>query len=380
MGADAELSMLREMAASFAAGELLRGREEADRFPFSPLPLATLEKAHGLGLFSLTLPEELGGGGRGTEALALLLEAIAEIDASLGGVIFVNALAQEICLRSGAREALKGLVEAESAAQALIAFPAWDDPRFTAPTVCAVERDGGWSLEGKAEYVALSGLARRALIPAVTSKGGISFYLVGLRGEGVAVSDPVVSLGLRACPCHDLQLSGAEAAPVGEEARGKEAYEEAYIRMLPAAAALSAGILRGSLREALDYVRQRRQGGRLIADWSEVRMILAGMAAADQEAEMLVRGACRAVEEGGPGWRLAVRAASLRAMDLACEATTDGIQLLGGNGYMVEYHQEKRFRDSRQVQALMGTQDMKRQEYARLLLAEESPEWGRDVC
>ena len=368
-----ELRMLRETAASFAANELLRDREETDRHPFVPLPAHTLEKAHRLGFFSLTVPEALGGGGQGTGALAALLTVIGETDASLGGIIFVNALAQEICLRSGAGEALAGLIEAESAAQALLAFPAWDDPRFAPPSLRAVEREGGWSLDGRAEYVALAGLALRALLPADSGRDGISFYMVD-RGSGkLGLSDPLVSHGLRACPCRDLVLKQAPGTLVGEEGAGARAFEEAYGRMLPGGAALSAGILRGSLREALEYVKQRRQGGRVIAEWSEVRMILAGMAMASQEADMLVREACRAVEEGYPGWRLAVRAASLRAMDLACEATTDGIQLLGGNGYMVEYHQEKRFRDSRQVQALMGAQDLKRQELARLLLEEGLP-------
>jgi len=367
------LQMLRETAASFAANELVRDREERDRYPFSPLPLDVLEKAHRLGLFSLTVPEDLGGGGQGIRALAALLAVTGETDASLGGVIFVNALAQEICLRSGAEGALAGLIEAESAPQALMALPAWDDPRITAPSLRAVERDDGWMLDGRAEYVALAGLALRALLPADTGKEGVSFFLVDRQSGGLGLSDPLVSHGLRACPIWDLGLSEVPGALVGEEGAGVRVFEEAYSRMLPAAAALAAGILRGSLREALEYTKQRRQGGRVIAGWSEVRMILAGMAMASQEADMLVREACRAVEEGYPGWRLAVRAASLRAMDLACEATTDGIQLLGGNGYMVEYHQEKRFRDSRQVQALMGAQDLKRQELARLLLEEGLP-------
>ncbi len=35
--------------------------------------------------------------------------------------------------------------------------------------------------------------------------------------------------------------------------------------------------------------------------------------------------------------------------ELACELVNDGVQLLGGNGYMKDYGQEKRYRDARQV-------------------------------
>jgi len=45
---------------------------------------------------------------------------------------------------------------------------------------------------------------------------------------------------------------------------------------------------------------------------------------------------------------------------LACDATNDGIQILGGYGYMKDYGQEKRYRDVRMVQALLGAVPFKK--------------------
>ena len=53
-------------------------------------------------------------------------------------------------------------------------------------------------------------------------------------------------------------------------------------------------------------------------------------------------------------------AAALHIHELACEVVTDGIQVLGGNGYMKDYGQEKRYRDARQVQALLGIAPLKK--------------------
>lgn len=369
-----ELEMLKEMAIDFATRELVENREENDHYPFAPFFLKVVEKAHEVGFFSLTLPEELGGGGQGVGALAMVLDAVCQADASLGGMIFTNALAQEICLQAGEREALNIPAGEMDVREALLAFPAYDDPRHNKLSLEATKKGQGCSLSGTIDYVALASLGSRALLPARAGEGGgASLFLAGLEDTGMSVSDPVFSLGLHACPACDLALRGVEAQLVGEEGQGGAYFSAACGRMYAAAAALATGVLKGSVKEALDYTKQRRQGGREIINWSEVRMILANMAIAAQTAGLLVEGACRAVDEQEPGWELSAAAAAIKAMDMACDATTDGIQLLGGNGYMVEYHQEKRFRDAKQIQALLGMTPMKKMEYVKRIIEEGLP-------
>jgi alkylation response protein AidB-like acyl-CoA dehydrogenase len=370
----AELEMLKEMAEEFAAKELVEKREDNDHYPVAPFFQKVVEKAREVGFFSLTLPEDLGGGGQGMGALAMVLDAVCQADASLGGMIFTNALAQEICLQAGEREALAVPAGDQAMREALLAFPAYDDPRHTRLSLEAAKRGEGHSLSGSIDYVALASLGSRALLPARVGEGGVSLFLAGLADSGMSVSDPVFSLGLHACPACDLALRGVEARMVGEEGRGGAYFSAAAGRMYAAAAALATGVLKGSVREALEYAKQRRQGGREIVNWSEVRMILANMAIAAQAADLLVEGACRAVDEQEPGWELSAAAAAIKAMDMACEATNDGIQLLGGNGYMVEYHQEKRFRDAKQIQALLGMNPMKKLEYVKRII-EEGFQW-----
>ena len=136
-----------------------------------------------------------------------------------------------------------------------------------------------------------------------------------------------------------------------------------------AAAAMSAGIMKGSFNEALAYTKEREQGGCAIINWSEVRMILSNMAVKSNVADLCVAQACKAIEKSvKEGVERVFQGCSPFTSRMACEATTDGIQLLGGNGYMKDYGQEKRYRDAKQVQALLGIAPLKKIDFIDLMI------------
>ncbi|RJP31625.1 MAG: acyl-CoA dehydrogenase [Actinobacteria bacterium] len=371
-----ELKMLDGMARDFAARELLDEREDHDRYPFTPLFDGILAKAMEVGFFSVMLPEESGGSAEPVSALCLVLDEVCQVDASLGGTIFTNALAQEIIRQAGGANLLEDLASEDgSFQQALIAFPAFNNPGEVDHCAKAVKKEGGYALSGDVEYVVLGGLVNSAMLPAkIEGEEGYSFFLVDLAEEGIEKSEPVLSLGLHACPAVDMTLSGVAGRPIGEEGGGSAYFEAAVDRLSVAAAAMAAGAMKGSFSEALEYSKQREQGGRLIVGWSEVRMLLAGMALKSKVADMLVEKASCAVDREEPGWQLASRAAALQVQEMAAEATTDGIQMLGGYGYMKDYGQEKRFRDAKQIQSLMGITPLRRLAYVQRVIDGE-PAW-----
>jgi alkylation response protein AidB-like acyl-CoA dehydrogenase len=372
---DAELKMLDQMAADFAAKELVEAREDHDRYPFLPLFEDVLAKAHEVGFFTLLLPEESGGGGQGITALCLILDDICRSDASLGGIIFTSAIAQEIITRAKGEALLTPAASGDhSYREALIAYPSFDNPGETGNLLEAKGKGKRCSLSGSIDYVVLAGLCSRALLPArIEGDDDYSFFLVNLSSPDVKISDPVFSLGLHACPACDLELSGVQADHVGQRGGGRTYFEAAADKMFLASMAMATGIMKGSFTEAFDYSRQRHQGGWEIVNWSEVRMLLASLAIKCKVADMMISEGCRAAESDEPGWSLGARAAAIHIQDLACDATTDGIQLLGGNGYMEDYGQEKRFRDAKQIQALLGLTPMKRLDYIRRIREGENP-------
>jgi alkylation response protein AidB-like acyl-CoA dehydrogenase len=357
-----ELKSFEDLAHSFAAKELASKREEYDSYPFGPFFDSVVAKAYEVGLLGATLPEECGGIGQGISALCIILEHISAADASLGGIIFTNALSQEIMLAAGNKDELSSIMSQASDAKAsLIACPSFCNPSETETKLEAVKNGDTYVLNDAVEYVVLGGISGHALVPArIKGLEGYSFFLINLADKGVTNSQPVFSLGLHACPVIDFNLSQVTGTLIGKEGKGTEYFGYASDRMHSAVAAMQCGIMKGSFHEALDYSQQRFQGGREIVNWSGLRMLLGQMAVQVKIAEMVVSEAAMAVENQEHQWNLYTRAAALHLSELACKLTTDGIQCLGGNGYMKDYGQEKRFRDAKHIQALLGLAPMRK--------------------
>jgi len=129
--------------------------------------------------------------------------------------------------------------------------------------------------------------------------------------------------------------------------------------------------MQGAFDEALNYSRLREQGGRKIIDWSEIEMLLADMAVRTRVAELAISRACKAVEAGTRGWRAWARATVVYVDETATGVASNGIQILGGVGYMKDFGQEKRFRDARQLKSCMGLAPLKKLELIREITGKE---------
>ncbi len=96
-------------------------------------------------------------------------------------------------------------------------------------------------------------------------------------------------------------------------------------------------------------------------------MLLSDMAIKTQVADMLISQACQAAKNEEKGWKIRAQAASLHIQDAAASLVSDGIQALGGVGYMKDFGQEKRFRDAGQINAFLGLAPMKKLSLVRQL-------------
>lgn len=364
-GSNKKLNLLGKAATEFSRKELTPAREENDKFPFGPFFKTVIEKAYEIDFFHTTLPENLDGAGLGTSELCVLLENICREDASLGGIIFTNTASQDLLLEAGANECLENIVtNARNAYEYLVAFPVFNNPAEVEHVARATKRNGNYTLSGSIEYLVLGGLAESAIIPAkIDTQENYSFFLIDLKSRDIQKSDAIISLGLHACPAVDIVLKKTNGMLIGKENQGKIYFDRMTDKMCAAASAMSLGIMKGALKEALAYCKKREQGGRKIIDWSEVKMLLSNMAVKIKNAELVLSSVCRAIENNETGWEACSKASALHIQDMACEITTDGIQVLGGVGYMKDFGQEKRFRDAKHLQALFGISPMKKINY-----------------
>ena len=359
-----ELKLIHRAARDFAQKALLPDREQADRYPFEKLSYSTLEDAMDVDFFHMNLSEAFGGLGRRLTPLSVVLKDICEVDAAMGSIIFTNAFSQDLLFESGDTALLKEITAAELITDFLIAYPVFSHPNETEPAITGKRNNGTYSLSGSLEQLVLGNIAKHALIPVMLSGQNLpSLFCINLESRGVTISEPVLNLGLRSCPCADLVLDDAEAVLVGEEKKAGVYFSNVSKRMQIPGAAMSAGVMEGAYKEALGYTRNRDQGGRKIFDWSEVQMILSDMAVKKHTSKMLLDRACSSADANAPQWEQDAGAAAIYILDNACRVTTDGVQLLGGSGYMKDYGQEKRYRDARQLQSLLGIAPLKKIRY-----------------
>lgn len=356
-----ELGMLAKSASEFAKKQLAPDREENDKFPFGPYFDHVLEKAFGVDFFHILLPESMNGMNQGLSALSVTLANICQEDSSLGGVMFTTAAAQELMFAAGTAAEVEKIASKTTVNEFVIGLPVFNNPSEVKHIAQYKKAGETYTLSGNLEYMVLGGMAKQALIPASSlGSSKFSYFLVDLTQSSVMKSEPILSLGLHACPAVDLTLSNAKGVLIGDEGNGSVYFEKMADRMHVAAAAMSLGIMKGSFKEAFDYAKKREQGGHTIINWSEVKMLLSNMAIKITNAEMILERACKAVDSQEPRWEARSRAAALHIQEMACELTTDGIQLLGGVGYMKDFGQEKRFRDAKHVQALLGIAPVKK--------------------
>lgn len=285
------------------------------------------------------------------------------VEAGFAAALLTHAFACRIMKEAGWGDRPPFTHSQEEMESGLMAIPVFDRPAEAAKDLTAERNGEAWRLRGKVEHLVLGGLARFALLPAfVGGIDGMAFFLCPARVEGWEEGPPVMGLGLRSCLALDVSLQDVAAEMVGEVGKAEEYFDRAESLLSPAAASICLGVMEGTWKEALDYARLRFQGGREIINWSEVRMILSSMAVACRTVRMLVNQAAREVLEGKDGFESSSRVCLLVAQDLIRQVTSDGVQVLGGIGYMRDRGQEKRFRDGHHLLSLFGSHPLRRLE------------------
>lgn len=366
-----ELKAFGDLAHSFARKELFEHVLDHE-YPYPREITGVMETAKKAGLFGINLPIEWGGVGLNAPALAGIMEEISAIDAGMAGILFTHAAALEIISAAAETDAegCRPIYQLAAGPDSIpLAFQSYASPdEMDLPEVTG---EGRHLLSGHLPFLVLGGMARYAVVTGARQNGrGFSYYLIDLTGDGVTRSGPILTLGFQACQAVDTTLKDVPALLVGAEGKGEIYFHTMQSRMSMPAAAISLGIMQGCFKEALAYASQRWQGGRNIVEWSGVRMKLAEIAIQIDVARSCLSGILSASDAAPPDGNRSALAAVIHISDMACTATSEGVQLLGGNGYMKDYGQEKRMRDARQARSLLGMSGLKKMKYIERIIEE----------
>jgi alkylation response protein AidB-like acyl-CoA dehydrogenase len=284
-------------------------------------------------LLGISLPESVGGSGRGFVELALLL---AEVGWSVAPVpaYATLLLGADTIARYGdeaqQRRYLPAVIDGSWLLTAGLAEPGRSDP--TRPVTTARPDGDGWRLDGIKELVPAAQLARTILIPASLDGGDVGIFLVDAPADGVEVRPVVTTNGE---PHADVVLNGA-AVTERLPGDGREILESLYARALVGLCAIQLGVTERALRMAASYTTEREQFGRPIGSFQAVQQRMADAFIDVEAIRWTMWQAAWLLEQGGPPGRQAA-IAKFWAADAGSRVAATAQQVHGGIGIDTTY-------------------------------------------
>ena len=317
---DQEYRFLRETAAAYAAKELGPRAEELDLNRDAATLKEIASRAGEMGLLAALIPEEKGGGGLDDYAFCAALEEIAVHEAGVAASLLIhNAALYPLALN--ASEA-----PVSDSFPACLAYPG------------KVSLSGG-KVEGNVPFAFNVGACQ--LITVLPSNHGGAVAALLEAAEGVEIKLDPYPMGLRITQPGSINFKSAESSQIISETNLTGSVSRI---LLLGFASIAVGIIRNSLGKAYDYARERYQAGKMIIEHQQLRIFMAEMIAAIEQARSVVKSACDTEDIGAAvaGWLLAT--------EKAVKAATDGVQIHGGYGYMRDYGMERLMRDAKYCQ------------------------------
>jgi alkylation response protein AidB-like acyl-CoA dehydrogenase len=371
-----EQEQLRREIRAFAAREIaphVKDWDEASEFP-----LDVIKKLAGMGLLGVTFPPSYGGAGLGYVDYVLAIEEISAVDGSVGLTLAAhNSLGTNHIFLTGTddqkRKYLPPLVSGNWLAAWAITESGSGSDASNARTT-AVKRGDRYILNGAKTFITNGRYADLVVVIAVTDKSkgthGLSAFVVEKGSKGFRPGKKENKLGLRASDTSELIFEDCEIP--AENLLGVEG--EGFIdamRVLDGGrisiAALALGIARGALDAALNYVKERRQFGKAIAEFQGIQWKLADMATELDAARLLTQRAA-VLKDAGRKVTRESSMAKLFASEVAVRICNETVQLFGGYGFIKDYPAEKFYRDVKLCTIGEGTSEIQRMVIAREIL------------
>src|SRR5215212_2101000 len=370
-----EEEMFRDAVAAFADEEVrprVMDMENAAKIDPDLIP-----KYFELGLMGIESPEEYGGAGGSLFMVTLAVEEISKVDASAAIVCDVqNTLVNYPITRYGsdAQKAkyLPRLTSDTVGAYALSESGSGSDAFGLAAR--AEQKGDRWILNGQKMWITNGAEAGVFVVfanmnPSAGYKG-ITAFIVEKEFKGFTVGKKEDKLGIRASSTVELILDDCEIpdenvlGPVGQGYKiAIETLNEGRIGI----GAQMIGVAQGALAATVDYVKERQQFGKAIADFQAVQFQLAQARTEIEGARLMVYNAAR-LKDAGQEIALEGAMAKLFSSQVAERVTSLCVELFGGYGYTKDFPVEKFYRDAKIGTIYEGTSNMQLQTIARAML------------
>lgn len=367
---------LRDAAREFLSRECPEALvQECDRQARFPHEL--YRKVGGVGWTGIPFEERLGGSPGDELDEALVVEQLGYAMMPLAACFLVTVLTCGKTIRDlGTDDQLEHWIPQIARGEAYVAY-ALTEPAAGSDaasiTTRAQRTADGWLVNGQKMFCTGADMADVILLMARTGepgsgRAGLSMFLLDPKSEGVTVTG-LDKLGLR--PYHtnivyleDVHLSGD--ALLGDVDGAWRYLVRSLNRERIAAAAMCVGAAQAALDVATAYAKERHQFGVPIGSFQAIRHKIADMHVRVDLARMLTYRAAW-LEAAGMTSTRAASMAKVWATEACVDVANDGMRVLGGYSYMMEYPMQRYLRDALIHPIGAGTNEIQRNIIAREL-------------
>jgi isovaleryl-CoA dehydrogenase len=360
--------MLRQTATDFAQAEIAPRADEIDRT--NKFPRDLWPQIGALGLHGITVEEEFGGSGLGYLEHCIAMEEISRASGSVGlsygahSNLCVNQIRRN---GSGAqkRKYLPKLISGEHVGALAMSEPGSGSDVVSMRTR-ADKKGDRYVLNGSKMWITNGPEAETLVVYAKTDPNagprGITAFLIEKGMKGFSTAQKLDKLGMRGSDTCELVFEDCEVPEenvVGKINEGVRVLMSGldYERVVLAAGPL--GLMQNCLDVVIPYVHDRKQFGQPIGSFQIMQAKLADMYVTMNACKAYVYTVAKACDRGETT-REDAAGAILYAAEKATQVALDGIQCLGGNGYINEFPTGRILRDAKLYEIGAGTSEIRR--------------------
>ena len=358
------INKARDLAENYLKPEVIE-RDETSTFP-----LEGFKKLGELGLIGLPYSSEYGGSDAGYMEYVLAVEEIAKVDASLAiSYSVATSLYGGPINNFGTEEQKKKYLPPVLSGKSLGAF------NLTEPNAGsdaagvitkAVRKGDHYVLNGLKCFSTNAPLADYFFVVASTDPElktkGLSGFIVEKTYPGISIGRIENKMGIRAAQVSEVIFKDVEVPAenlILGEGKGFKLAMNALDGGRMGVAAQGIGIAEGAFEIARKYLMTREQFGKPLYKNQYLAFKMAELDIKIEQARyLLYKAACD--KDNGKSYSASAAKAKYACTNVAMEVTTEAVQMLGGNGYMKDYHVERMMRDAKITQIYEGTNEIQK--------------------
>ena len=369
--------IFEEAVASFAAKAVAPHVEEMDRE--QKLVKEIIDQAFQMGLMGIEVPSKYGGAGSSFFTAILAVEELAKVDPSVSVFVDVQNTLVNNAVMSWATEEQKQKYFPKLCSEWVGAYalsePGSGSDAFALKTR-AEDCGDHFKLNGTKLWITNGAEASFYILFANANPDagyrGITAFLIERDFEGFSVGKKEDKLGIRGSSTVELILEDCivpKENVLGEVGKGYKVAIETLNEGRIGIGAQMIGLAQGAFDAAMDYMMERTQFGKPIAEFQGLQFQYAQLAAEIEAARLMVYNAAR-LKDAGVNFVKEAAMAKLYSSQVAERVASKCVEFFGGVGFTKEFPAEKFYRDAKIGSIYEGTTNMQLQTIAKLLVAE----------